>query len=391
MSENPVIAKLGRRLRLGVMGGGPGSFIGEIHRTAARLDDRYEVVGGVLSSNPEKSRAAGAALGWAADRAYGDVEEMVAAESARDDGVDGVSIMTRNAQHYPLACRWLEAGRDVICDKPLTTDVDDARDLVRRVRDSGLVFCTTYNYAAYPMVRQARAMVADGDIGEIRLVQVQYIQGHLATRPERDNPDYWRFGDRAGPSLILGDIGSHAYHMLHAVTGMEPVQLAADVGPVVPGRNVDDTAGALLRYANGARGMLWVTQTAAGAEHGLKFRVHGDTGGLEWHQEDPNWLKHMRLGAPPQMFSRQGAGLKPAALRAGRIVQGHPEGYQEAFARLYDDVAEAVTARLTGTPANPLALDFPTVEDGARGVAFIAAAKASSEGGGSWVDCGLSL
>ena len=390
MTGNPVIEKLGRRLRLGVIGGGPGSIIGEVHRTAARLDDRYEVVGGVLSSNPNRSRAAGRALGWAPERAYGDGDAMLAGEIARPDGVDLVAIMTPNDSHYPLAGRWIDAGRDVICDKPLTTSLDDARDLVARVRASGLVFCTTYNYSAYPMARQARAMVADGEIGELRLAQVEYIQPQLALRPDLEDPDYWRFdAARSGPSAILGDIGTHAWHLLHAVTGMEPQAVCADVGPVVPGRRFDDTAGVLLRYANGARGILWVTQAAAGAEHGLRFRVHGAEGGLEWFQEDPTWLTHMRLGEPRRMLSRGGPGLKPAAQRASRIAIGHPEGLHEAFANLYSDVAEAVAARLTGTPADPLALDFPTVEDGARGLAFITAAKASSDAGGAWTDCTL--
>ena len=390
MTANPVIEKLGRRLRLGVLGGGPGSVIGEVHRTGARLDDRYEVVGGVLSSNPERSRAAGRALGWAPERAYGDVDEMIEGETARPDGVDVVAIMTPNDSHYPLACRWLDAGRDVICDKPLTTRLEDARDLVARVRASGLVFCTTYNYSAYPMVRQARAMVGDGEIGELRLAQVEYIQPQLAVRPDLEDPDYWRFdAARSGPSAILGDIGSHAYHLLHSVTRMEPQAVSADVGAVVPGRRFDDTAGVLLRYANGARGVLWVTQAAAGAEHGLKFRIHGADGGLEWHQEDPSWLTHMRLGEPRRMLSRGGPGLKPAAERASRIAIGHPEGTHQAFANLYSDVAEAVVARITGTRADPLALDFPTVEDGARGLAFTTAAKASAEAGGAWTDCRL--
>ena len=390
MTANPVIEKLGRRLRLGVLGGGPGSVIGEVHRTGARLDDRYEVVGGVLSSNPERSRAAGRALGWAPERAYGDVDEMLAAETARPDGVDVVAIMTPNDSHYPLACRWLDAGRDVICDKPLTTRLEDARDLVARVRASDLVFCTTYNYSAYPMVRQARAMVGDGEIGELRLAQVEYIQPQLAVRPDLDDPDYWRFiAERSGPSAILGDIGTHAWHLLHSVTRMEPQAVSADVSAVVPGRRFDDTAGVLLRYANGARGVLWVTQAAAGAEHGLKFRIHGADGGLEWHQEDPSWLTHMRLGEPRRMLSRGGPGLKPAAERASRIAIGHPEGTHQAFANVYSDVAEAVVARITGTRADPLALDFPTVEDGARGLAFTTAAKASAEAGGAWTDCRL--
>ena len=197
-------------------------------------------------------------------------------------------------------------------------------------------------------------MVADGEIGELRLGQVEYLQPQLAVRPDLDDPDYWRFhASRSGPSAILGDIGTHAWHLLHTVTRMEPQAVSADVGSIMPGRRFDDTAGVLIRYANGARGILWVTQAAAGAEHGLKFRIHGAEGGLEWHQEDPTWLVHMQLEGPRRMLSRNGPGLKPAAERASRIAIGHPEGFHEAFANLYSDVAEAVAARLTGTPADP--------------------------------------
>ncbi len=383
----------GQRLRLGVIGGGSGSFIGPVHRTAARLDNRYDIVASVLSSNPDRSRATGRTIGIAEDRAYGTADEMLAAESGRDDGMDTVAIMTPNDSHYPLCCAALDRGLDVICDKPLTTNLTDAVDLVRRVRASGLVFCLTYNYTGYPMIRQARAMVRAGVLGDIRMVQVEYVQGHIATLVEAEGGGKeWRLGGRrAGPSMVLSDIGSHAHHLACFVTGQQVVRVSADLGAVVPSRRVDDYGGALLRFANGARGIFWVTQAAAGAEHGLHIRVFGENGGLEWHQEQPNQLRHMPLGAPAQVLTRGGPGLSPAAGRATRVAIGHPEGYQEAFANLYADAAVAIAARRGGSQADPLALDFPTVEDGARGMKFITAAVESSRAGGGWVDCGLDL
>ena len=391
---NPVIAKLGHRLRLGVVGGGPSSFIGEIHRSAARLDDRYEVVASVLSSNPERSRAAGRAIGIAEGRAYGAFEEMVEQEGKRDDGIEVLAVMTPNGEHYAACCTALERGMDVICDKPLTTKLEDSLDLVRRVRDSGLVFCTTYNYTGYPMVRQARAMVAAGELGEIRLVHLEYVQGHLATLVEQTaaKKNAWRFdAQQAGDSLIVGDIGVHSHHLGAYVSGLEPASLCADVGAVVPEREADDYAGFLLRYENGARGVMWLTQAAAGAEHGLRIRVHGEKGGLDWCQEHPNHMRFMPLGRPAQMMSRGGPGLHREADRCIRVSIGHPEGYHEGFANLYSDAAEAIAARRTGTDPDPLAMDFPTVEDGARGVKFIDAAVESSRAGSAWVDCALDV
>lgn len=388
-SANPVIAAMGRRLRLGVIGGGPGSFIGPVHRTAARLDDRYAVVASVLSSDPDKSHKAGLAIGVAEDRAYRDADALFAGESARDDGIDVLAIMTPNDRHHPLSVRALEAGWDVICDKPLTTTLADAEDLVGRVRASGLVFCTTYNYTGYPMVRQARAMVASGALGDIRMVQVCYIQPHLArlTPAEEGQGNAWRMDPKqVGESMVLGDIGSHAHHLACFVTNQQVDRVSADTGTVVPGRAVDDCAMALMRFDNGARGNFWVTNAAAGAEHGLYIRVFGSRGGLEWAQENPNYLIHRPIDEPVRILARDGAGLGPEAARATRVEFGHPEGYQEGFAVLYADVADAIVARRSGTVADPLALDFPTVEDGARGIAFIAAAKHSAAHDGAWTE-----
>ncbi len=391
---NKTIAKLGRRLRLGVIGGGSGSFIGPVHRTAARLDDNFEIVAAVLSSSADKSRKEGVALGIAADRAYGSADEMFAREKARADGMEVVAIMTPNDSHYPLAVAALDAGLDVIADKPLTTKLDDALELVKRVRASGLVFCQTFNYTGFPLVRQARAMVRDGDLGDVRMVHVQYVQGHNAalTRGEQgDPPGNWHFRpERVGASLILGDIGSHAHHMASFVANQPFAKVMADIATVVPGRNADDHAGILFRLENGAPGVMWVTQAGAGAVHGLYFRVFGARGGLEWFEETPNQLFHSRLGAPALTFERAGPGLKPEALRTQRIGIGHPEAYQEAFAVLYADAAEAIVARKLGEKPNKLALDFPTVEDGARTMKFIAAAIESSRTG-AWVDCRVTV
>ena len=394
MPMNSAIARLGRRLRLGVIGGGPGSFIGEVHRTAARLDDNFEVVASVLSSDPERSRAAGRAIGIAADRAYAAAAAMFDGEAKRSDGMEVVAIMTPNDSHHALCSAALERNLDIICDKPLTTNLQDALDLVERVRRAGVVFCHTFNYTAFPMVRQARAMVRDGDLGEIRMVHVEYVQGHNATLNAGERGEAaaaWRMRpEKAGGSLILGDIGSHAHHMASFVSNQAFERVMADVGAVVPGRNADDYAGLLFRLENGARGVLWVTQAGAGAVHGLHFRVFGAKGGLEWFQEEPNQLHHSRLGQPALLFERHGPGLKPDAMRASRISIGHPEGFQEAFAVLYAEAAEAIVARHLGKKPDPAALNFATVEDGARTMKFIDAALESSRAG-KWVDCRLEI
>jgi len=388
---NKVHATLGRRLRLGVIGGGPGSFIGEVHRSAARLDDNFEIVAAVLSSDPERSRVGAKAIGVAEGRGYATAAAMFAGEAARTDGMDVVAIMTPNDSHYALCRQAIEHGLDVICDKPLTTNLAEALDLVQRVRRAGIVFCNTFNYSAFPMVRQARAMVRDGDIGEVRMVQVNYVQGHNAAlqKGENDAAANWHFRpEKTGASLILADIGSHAHHLAGFVTGLAVESVCADVRSVVPGRRADDYASVLVRLANGAPGTIWVTQAAAGAVHGLHFRVYGAKAGLEWFQETPNTLTVSRLAEPRLVLERGGPGLKPEALRVQRTGIGHPEGYQEAFASLYADVAQAIVARRLGVAVDPLALDFPTVEDGARTLRFIEAALESSRGGG-WVDCRL--
>ena len=387
MDTNPVIEMLGRRLRLGVIGGGPGSFIGAMHRTAARVDDRYELVAGVLSSNPERSRHAAINLGIDADRAYADAFEMIDAEAERADGVDVVAIMTPNDSHHALTMAALDRGFDVICDKPITNTVEEALDVLAKVEATGLVFCLTHNYTGYPMVRQARAMVEDGQLGEIRLVQVEYVQGGKADESDPDPAGGlpWRYDPvRGGPSLVMGDIGTHAHNLVRFITGLEVTELAAEVGHVVPDRLVDDYAGALLRFSNGARGSFWVTQTAAGVENCLRIRVSGTLGSIEWLQEEPTRLVFRPLVGPAEIRTPNGPGTLPLAARASRIVAGHPEGFHEGFANVYSDAAEAIAARRAGLPVDPLALHFPNATDGALGVVFVNAAVASSAARGAW-------
>ena len=389
MDDNPVIDMLGRRLRLAVIGGGPGSFIGAMHRAAARIDDRYEIVAGVLSSDPERSRSAAIAIGIDPARAYDSPESLFEAESARSDGVDVVAIMTPNDSHHRYALGALRHGFDVICDKPITNTLDEAVEVLEATRETGLVFCLTHNYTGYPMVRQARSMVADGLLGTMQLVQVEYVQGGKAAErdPDRAEADTvpWRYDPvRGGPSLVMGDIGTHAHNLVRFVTGLEVAQVSADVGHIVANRLVDDYAGALLRFDNGARGSFWVTQAAAGVENCLRLRVSGTKGTIEWMQESPTQLSFKPHGAPAEIRTPNGPGTLPLARRSSRIVAGHPEGFHEGFANIYSDAAEAIAARRAGVDPDPLALSFPSASDGVAGLAFVEAVITSSGSDGAW-------
>jgi predicted dehydrogenase len=378
-----------RRLRLGMVGGGPGAFIGAIHRIAARLDDHFELVAAALSSDPVRSRAAAADLHIAPDRAYGSLEDMTRAEAARADRIDAVSIVTPNHLHYAVAKAFLNTGIHIICDKPLTTTVEDALDLAQIVRRTGLIFGLTHNYTGYPMVRQAREMVAEGHLGNLRVVQVEYSQDWLATPLETTGQKQaaWRTDPaQSGPAGSLGDIGTHAYNLLCFVTGLHCQQIAADVSIFVPGRRLDDNAQLLLRFEEGARGMLWVSQIATGNDNNLRIRVYGEKAGLEWQQEEPNSLLFTPLGKPPVRLHRAGPATTPAAAHASRLPVGHPEGYLEAFAQLYSDLAEQISARLEGRAPAASSLLVPTVEDGVAGMRFISAALESSMKNSAWVD-----
>jgi len=383
MSLNPVISLLGRRLRLAVIGGGPGSFIGAMHRQAARIDDRYELVAACLSSNAERSVQAGHELGLASERCYADGEALIAGEATRVYGADVVAIMTPNDSHFSFSMAALNAGMDVICDKPMTNTLDEAQALLQKVRSSGLVFCLTHNYTGYPMVRQARAMVAAGELGDIRLVQVEYVQGGRSQPGVSRSP--WKDdAARGGPSLVMGDIGTHAHNLLRFVTGLEVAEVAAEVGTVVPTRVTHDYAGAMLRMANGARGSFWVTQAATGVENALRIRVSGSLGTLEWQQEIPQLLSFKPHGAPAQTRTPNGPGTLPLSAHSSRIVAGHPEGFHECFANIYSDAAQAIAARRAGKAAEPLALHFPSATDGLLGLQFVDAVIRSNANDGAW-------
>ncbi|MBB6480653.1 Gfo/Idh/MocA family protein [Spirochaeta isovalerica] len=388
MDENKVVEILGRRLRLAVIGGAPGSFIGGMHRMASRIDDRYEIVASVLSSNPEKAVKAGKALGIPDDRAYADVPTMLKTEKKREDGADVVAIMTPNDSHFTYAMAALELGYHVICDKPMTNTVEEAEALHNKVKETGLVFCLTHNYTGYPMVRQAKAMVQAGKIGDLRLLQVEYVQGGKADESKPDKttgPRSWKFDpEKGGPSLVMGDIGTHAHNIIRYVTGQEVSQICAEAGAIVPGRIVDDFAGALLRMEKGARGSYWVTQAAAGVENSLKFRISGTKGTLEWHQEFPQRLTYRPIGAPVQSLTPNGPGTLPLAARSSRIAPGHPEGFPMGFANIYKDASEAIAAAISGTEADPLALTFPDSFDGLMGVRFVKAVVDSTREGSVW-------
>jgi len=386
MSLNPVIALLNRRLRLAVIGGGPGSFIGAMHRQAARLDDRYELVAAALCSESQRSISAGRELGLSADRCYGSGLDLIAAEAQRADGADVVAIMTPNDSHFSLAMAALDRGFDVICDKPMTNTVTQAEQLRQRVLETGLVFCLTHNYTGYPMVRQAKAMVDEGQLGPIRMIQVEYVQGGRAA-PGPGRKAWKEDPARGGPSLVMGDIGTHAHNLLRFITGLEVSEVAAEVGTIVPDRLTHDYAGAMLRLSNGARGSFWVTQAAAGVENGLRIRVSGSLGSLEWMQEHPQALTFKPLGAPSQNRTPNGPGTLPLAARASRIVAGHPEGFHESFANLYSDASEAIAARRAGLVADPLCMHFPNSFDGLMGVRFVDSVIQSNTNAGAWTTC----
>ena len=383
-----------RRIRLGIVGGGSGSNVGETHRYAARLDDRYTLVTGVFASDAERSRDFATSLGILPDRCYGSWQELVEQEAQRSDGIEVVSIMTPNNSHYAIAKAFLKHGIDVICDKPLTTEVEHALELMHLVRSTHLVFGVTYCYSGYPMVRQARAMIQDGVLGEIRLVQVEHASGWASTLLEAEGHKQavWRTTPSiAGKSSVVGDLGTHAHHLTRFITGLEITEVAAELSSIVPGRLVDDNAHIKLRFNNGAKGMMWASMVATGHMHGLRIRVYGEKASLEWVQEHPDDLLLRPVDGPYQTLSRGFGWLSPAAQRASRLWPGHPEGYLEAFATIYADIADAVLARRDGVEVDPLAYLFPKVEDGVLGVMFVDATVASNQQNGHWVKVALDL
>ena len=368
-----------------MVGGGPGAFIGGVHRMAAALDGAYELVAGAFSSDAGRSTEAGILLGLDGGRVYASFEEMADREAARPqaDRIEAVSIVTPNHLHHAVATAFLERDIHVICDKPLTTTVADAEALCRAVAERGLRFAVTYNYTGYPMVKEARERVRAGELGTLRKVVVEYSQGWLSTPLEAEGHKQaeWRLDpEQAGPSSALGDIGSHAHNLLRYVTGLEVARLSADLGTVVPGRRLEDDAAVLLELDGGVRGVLLVSQIAAGERNHLRLRVYGSEGGLDWLQEEPEALRLLAPDGSVRTLHRGDPGLSAAARASTRLPAGHPEGFLEAFANVYRGFAGALRG-----DATPGLVEYPTVQDGAHGVHFIAKALESSAAGG-WVD-----
>jgi predicted dehydrogenase len=375
------------RIRLGMVGGGRDAFIGGVHRIASRIDDNYELVAGCFSSTPEKSRASGADLGLAPDRVYDSFADMAKREARLKTGIQAVAIVTPNHVHYQAAREFLKRGIHVICDKPLTASLPDARKLADLAGRSEALFVLTHNYTGYPMVRQAREMIAQGDLGDIRVVQVEYPQDWLteATEATGQKQAAWRTDPaQSGAGGCIGDIGTHAYNLVRYVTGLGVAEISADLQTFVQGRRLDDNAHVMLRFDGGARGMLWSSQVAPGNENALRIRVYGTRGGLEWAQEDPNYLWVTPFGEPPRRLTRANAGTGEAANRVSRIPPGHPEGYLEGFANIYSEAAAAIRAHDLGQPIPP-DVHYPTVADGVEGVAFVDACVRSSGRNGAWV------
>ncbi|MDX1665663.1 MAG: Gfo/Idh/MocA family oxidoreductase [Saprospiraceae bacterium] len=381
---------MSRKMRMGMVGGGRGAFIGGIHRMAAALDGEIELVCGAFSSDPEKSRASGADLYLPAERSYGSFEEMISREKERPEGdrMDFISIVTPNHLHFAPARMALDNGFHVVCDKPLCYDMEEAHELKALVDSTGLLFALTHNYTGYPMVKQARAMVRNGDIGTVRKVLVEYPQGWLSTKLEDSDQKQasWRTDPkRSGIAGAMGDIGTHAENLAEYITGLQIKELCADLTAFVPGRKLDDDGNILLRFDNGAKGILQASQIAAGEENDLSIRIYGEKGGLEWRQMEPNTLMAKWLDRPTEML-RTGVGeLYPEAQAHTRLPAGHPEGYIEAFANIYRNFAHCLRARLDDKEPEVIYGDFPGVEDGIRGMQFIQRVVDSSKSELKWL------
>ena len=371
-----------KRIRLGMVGGGTGAFIGYVHRVASRIDGDYDLVAGALSSRPDVAKESGRNIGLADDRIYTSYEEMARAEAARPDGIQAVSIVTPNHMHFGPAKAFLEAGIHVICDKPITSTLEDARALAGIKPANGAKFLLTHNYTGYPLIRQARELVASGALGKIRVVQAEYPQDWLTEAAAEDNKQAsWRTDPaRSGAGGAIGDIGTHAYNLLRFVTGLKTEAVSADLTSFVPGRQLDDNVHIMLRFQGGAKGMLWASQVAVGSENGLQLRIYGEKGGLEWRQDNPNYMWFTEFGKPKQLLTRGGAISGNAASTMNvRIPSGHPEGYLEAFATLYSQFAEVI--RGNGAAYEGL---LPTLADGVEGMEFIVASVKSSQADGKW-------
>ncbi len=373
-----------RKVRIGMVGGGPGAGIGEAHRIAMRMDDRFDLVAGVFSRSAENSRAEARRIGIAAERSYASFEDMAKTEAGRRDSIEVVAIVTPNDSHFPIAGAFLRAGIHVVCEKPLTDRLDRAVELDNLARDRGLILALTHNYSGYAMVRHAAQLVRDGDIGLVRIVQVEYASG-WAAKPVVTKQATWRTDPEiAGKTSMVFDLGTHAHHLLRFVTGLEVAELSAELATVVDDREVFDDAHVQLRLTNGARGQLWASMAATGQEHGLRIRVFGSEASLEWRHEDPQHLVIRHHGGPVEVLAQGHTGLSEEVARVTRVGLGHPEGFLESFANIYGDIADAVQTLGRGESYTPDPLGFPTGRDGVLGVAFVEAVSASFEKGGRW-------
>ena len=371
-----------------MVGGGRGAFIGQVHRMAANLDGKIELVAGAFSSDPEKSKLSGQDFFVDSDRAYGSYEEMAKAEAAREDGIDFVSIVVQNHLHFAVAKCFLEAGIHVICDKPLTVDLDQAKELKKIVEDSGLVFALTHNYTGYPMVKEARRMVKHGELGRLLKIVAEYPQGYAVGDVEGEGSgaiSNWRADPKiAGKSNCMGDIGTHAHNLVRYITGLEVDELAAELTAFIPGRELDDDGNCLVRFTDGVKGIIYASQISNGDENDLTIRVYGTKASIEWHQEEPNDLIVKFANAPRKIYRRGNDYLGDTAKANSRTPFAHPEGFIEAFANVYLAAAQAISDRIDGNPAPDGGYDFPTVDDGVAGVAFIGACVESSAKNAAW-------
>ncbi len=379
------------KIKLGMVGGGEGAFIGEVHRIAARMDERFHLCAGALCSDPERSLKSALDLGLPEDRSYSDYKEMAISESQRDDGINFVSIVTPNHLHHPIAKAFLEVGINVICDKPMTMNSEEAQELIDISESSDLIFAVTYNYSGYPLIREAREIIKKGELGSIRIIKVEYIQDWLTEPIEKTGQKQasWRVDPKkSGIGGSIGDIGTHAFHLAHFVTQQLPNKISADLSCFVEGRELDDNAHILMRYESGAKGMIWSSQVAPGNENNLKIQIYGEKGGLIWQQESPNELILNLLNQPSKRLTRGSSFVGDQSARLTRIPAGHPEGYLEGFANIYREVADEFSAKISGKPISKDIL-YPTSKEGLYGVSFIEAAIESNSKDSVWTDLKL--
>lgn len=371
-----------KKIKIGFIGGGSGSFIGYTHRLAARFDNRFEFVAGVFSKNKHKSIEFGKSLGLSKDRCYNNYQTMAKAESIRPDGIEAVGIMTPSGDHYKIAKEFAKKKIHIICDKPLTATIEDSEALKKIIKKTKVVFALTHNYSAYPMLREAKDLVAKNQIGIIKLINVEYPQGYTVAIKKKDEGSIlkWRLDKKiCGPSMILAEIGTHAYHLMRYVTGLEVKEISAEVNSLSEDISVDDNAFMTLRMSNKARGSIWVSSAATGGENGLKIRVYGTKGAVEWLQDEPNILKFTELNHPMKIITRASNSVSNLSMKSSRVAAGHPEGFFEAFANIYSEFADYITSSKKND------YSFPNIEDGVKGTKFMFAAKESSNKNSKWI------